>query len=171
MKKIVVLILCLILCGCTKTDARYEVESYLNKFKNHDEAVISSLNDILDENELDSEDKELYELVMKRQYTDLEYKVKEERYNGDIADITVLIKVYDYEKSKNEALEEINNSSEYDSEEKKIHLVLKKMDEENKRIEYTIEFKVNYQDDKWVLEKPDKTVLEKIHGIYDYEED
>ncbi len=171
MKKVIVFILCLLGCGCTKTDARYEVESYLNKFKNHDEAVISSLNDILDENELDSEDKELYELVMKRQYTDLEYKVKEERYNGDVANITVLIKVYDYENSKNEALEEINNSSEYDTDEKKIHLVLKKMDEENKRIEYTIDFKVNYQDDKWVLEKPDKTVLEKIHGIYDYEED
>ena len=46
MKKVIVFILCLLGCGCTKTDARYEVESYLNKFKNHDEAVISSLNDI-----------------------------------------------------------------------------------------------------------------------------
>ena len=171
MKKLIIIILGLFICGCTKTDARYEVENYLNKFKNHDEAVISSLDEILNNNDIDEEDKQLYELVMKRQYTDLEYQVKEERYNGDVAYITVLIKVYDYEKSKNDALEEIKNNSEYDNSEKKMHLVLKKMDEEDKRIEYTLDFKVNYQDDKWVLEKPDNTILEKIHGIYDYEED
>lgn len=168
MRKIIIIIVsCFIFGGCIKTDARFEVESYLNKFKNHDEAVVSSLNDILDE--LDDEDKELYELVMKRQYTDLEYKIKEERYNADEAFITVLITVYDYEKSKNDALEEIG--TEVVSAEERLHLILKKMDEEEKRINYTIDFKVFYQDDKWQLEKPSYEVLEKIHGIYDYEED
>ena len=164
MKKIVLFFLLLVFCGCTKTDARFEVESYLNKFKNHDEEVIASLDELLVNTDLDSEDKELYKLVMKRQYTDLKYQIKEERYNGDEAYITVLIEVYDYVKSKNDALKEIGNRDE-------INLVLKKMDEEDKRVEYTLDFKVNYQDDKWVLEKPDKVVLEKIHGIYDYEGD
>ena len=168
MRKIIIIIFsCFIFGGCIKTDARFEVESYLNKFKNHDEAVVSSLNDILDE--LDDEDEELYELVMKRQYTDLEYKIKEERYNADEAFITVLITVYDYEKSKNDALKEIGNEGV--SAEERLHLILKKMDEEEKRINYTIDFKVFYQDDKWQLEKPSYEVLEKIHEIYDYEED
>ena len=172
MKKILIIFLSILLCGCTKTDARYEVENYLNKFKNHDERVISSLDELLKNENIDDEDKDLYKLVMKRQYTNLEYKIKEEKYNGDEATITALITVYDYENSKNNALEKINNEpSEYDTEEKKLHLILKMMDEEEKTIDYTLDFKVTYQDDKWQLEKPNMTILEKIHGIYDYEED
>ncbi len=172
MRVFFLIFLCLFFCGCTKTDARFEVESYLNKFKNHDELVRQSLNDILEEQQLDDEDKSLYELIMKRQYTDLEYKVKDEKYNGDEAVISVLITVYDYENSKNLALEEINdNPFKYDTLDERLHLILKKMDEEEKRIDYSIDFKVFYYDDKWVLDKPSISVLEKIHGIYDYEDD
>ena len=34
---------------------------------------------------------------------------------------------------------------------------------------YTIDFNVNKDDDKWVVEQPSQTDLEKIHGIYNYE--
>lgn len=172
MKKLIIILLCFFILGCSKTDARFEVESYLKKFQNHDENVISSLNELLSNENLDEEDKNLYELVMKRQYTDLEYKIKEEKYNADEAIITVLITVYDYENSKNLALEEINNHpDEYNTEEKKLNLVLKNMDKEEKRINYTLDFKVNYLDNQWQLAKPNTEILEKIHGIYDYEED
>ena len=50
-------------------------------------------------------------------------------------------------------------------------LQLKKMKEEKNRVKYTIGFNVNLQDEEWELVSPDYTVLLKIHGIYDYNED
>ena len=42
------------------------------------------------------------------------------------------------------------------------------MQEETSRVKYTIFFSTYYENDEWHLEKPDYTVLQKIHGIYEY---
>ena len=41
------------------------------------------------------------------------------------------------------------------------------MKSEDKRVSYTILFNVNFDGEKWVLENPDYTVIQKIHGIYE----
>ncbi len=173
MRKVSILVVLLfLLSACTKTDASFEVIKYLNKFKNHDEEVISSLHKLAIFEEISLEEQNLYELVMKRQYTDLEYKIKEEHYNGDEAYIGVDISVYDYEESKNRAMTIIKNEPQkYDTKEKILNLELQEMEKEEKRIFYTIDFEVAYEKGKWKLKAPSKEILEKIHGIYAYGQD
>ena len=50
--------------------------------------------------------------------------------------------------------------------------VLEKLDnmlKTNEKISYEVEFKLNKKDGDWVLENPDRVVLEKLHGLYNYE--
>ena len=37
------------------------------------------------------------------------------------------------------------------------------------RIDYEIEFYLDKKEDEWVLKNPDKTTLEKINGLYNYD--
>lgn len=172
MKKILIIILMLLAVGCSKTNASFEVETYLNKFKNHDKEVIASLDELLTLESITLEQKDLYRLIMKKQYTDLEYEVKEEHYNGDQADVEVLIKVYDYTESKKRAYQKMKDNPDImNSNEKKMNEQLKEMEKETKRVPYTLVFHLRYENEQWILETPNTEILEKIHGIYDYEED
>ena len=179
MKKFFLFLICIFfLTGCSKQYAVTPVKEYLNKFRNHDVEVTSSLEELLRQEDLLKEQALLYELIMKKQYVDLEYEIKEETYNGDHAVIQVLVTVYDFSHSKNEALLEKNDkidlyiledgSFDKDS---YINLQLKYMKNEKKRISYTVSFFVNFIHDEWVLETPDHVVLQKIHGLYDSKEE
>lgn len=180
MKKIIIFFLiCLLgVTGCTNNHAGYAVTEYLNKFKNHEKEVISSLDELLVEENLLKEQNELYKLIMKKQYVDLEYKIKDITYNGNKAVVKVLLEVYDYQNSKIEAkkIYEKNKTDYLDengqiNKEKYYNLQLKKMKEEKRRVKYTVEFNVNLHDKNWVLETPNREVIEKIHGLYNYEEE
>jgi len=162
--------------GCTNNHASDPVKEYLNKFRNHDKDVSNSLAELLRQENLTKEQNELYELIMKRQYVDLEYKIKEETYNGIKAIITVDITVYDYQYSKEKAIEEreANKDEYYLSDgtylkDKFVNLQLKYMKEEMRRVKYTIDFDVTLHNKEWTLETPDYKVIEKIHGLYDYQ--
>ena len=48
---------------------------------------------------------------------------------------------------------------------------LEKMRNMNDTVSYNIVFYVTKTDGKWYVEQPDEEVLEKIHGVYNYEED
>lgn len=180
MKKwIIFLGMCLLLLtGCVQNLARDPVTHYLELYRNHSDEVTSSLQTLIRDENLLAEQQDLYALIMKKQYVDLEYKVVNETYNGDQAIVTVLITVYDYQHSKDEARQEMNeNLSAYTLSDGSIDqtkykdLQLQKMKEEKNRVKYTIDFNVNLQNEKWELVSPDYTVLLKIHGIYDYNED
>lgn len=175
MKKIILLIVCLFLCGCTNNAAKDAVKDYIYKFKNHDSEVMKSLEELINHEDLTEQASNAYRLVMKKQYYDLEYKIIEEIYNGNKATVLAEITVYDYNKSKqdanaykNEHPEEFLNEDNTFNEVKYKNLQLKYMQEETSRIKYTIAFSTYYENDEWHLEKPDYTVLQKIHGIYVY---
>ncbi len=166
-KKLTFLLILLFSAGCTKTDAKFEVESYLNKFQNHEKEVINSLDSVLNTDKLSENQKNQYKIIMKRQYTDLTYKITDEHYNGDEAKIEVIIEVYNYAKSKKKALESLKDVSD----ENILNKELEMMDKENERIKYTLIFTVQNKEGKWQLQSPNKEMLEKIHGIYEYELD
>jgi len=140
--------------------------------------VTSSMEELLKQENLLDEQDELYRLIMKKQYVDLEYKIISETYNGDNARITVELTVYDYEHSRIEAEKERNekkneylNSDGTWNKEKYVNLQLRYMKEETGRVKYTVNFYVNLKDEKWILENPEHEVIEKIHGLYCYTED
>ncbi len=166
------------LTGCTNNKAIDPVVSYLEKFRNHDKEVMSALDELLRQEDLLEEQEDIYKLIMKRQYTDLEYSIKEEIYNGNKATILVDIMVYDYENSKQKArlerdehLKDYTLSSGVVDKDKFMNLQLKYMKEEKKRVKYTLLLSVKWEQEEWVLEPPDYKVIEKIHGIYSYLEE
>ena len=75
MKKIILIILCLFLCGCTNNEAKDAVKEYIYKFKNHDKEVMQSLEELIIHEDLTEQASNDYRLVMKKQYYDLEYKI------------------------------------------------------------------------------------------------
>ena len=161
MKKCLVVVLCcILLCGCTKIHAKDAVISYLEKYRNFTTEIEQSLIDTLDEEKFTKEQREQYILLMKKQFVNLTYKIKEEIYNGDKATIVVNITVYDYHHSIREALKE--NSAE----ENYINLQLEKMSKEKKKTTYTIAIKTRYEENTWIVEQPDEDTIKKIQGTY-----
>ena len=123
------------------------------------------------------EGKETYKEVLKRQYRDLIYTIENEDYDGDTAKVTVKITVYDLYKAQKDASEYLSNhpdefltDGEYDND-LYMDYKLEQMRDMNDTVSYNIVFNVTKTDGKWYVEQPSDEVLEKIHGVYNYEED
>jgi len=178
MKKKILLIITGILffaSGCMSTNSpTSKVEALLNKYNNNDEAIVTELRDYLSGFELDDETNSKYEKVYLKQFSDLTYEVKEEEIDGDTAEVTVQISVYDYYKSETESnnylmenKEEFYTDDVYDKslfEKYKLEQLNKVTD----RVDYTIEFNLTKVDDEWQVDALTDEQLQKIHGIYAY---
>ena len=46
---------------------------------------------------------------------------------------------------------------------------LEEMLKMNDTVDYEIKIRLNKEDDEWIIQNPDRETLEKIHGLYDYE--
>ena len=161
MKKYLVFFLCIFcLVGCTNKSSKEAVIEYLEKYRNFTAEIEESLMKDLESVNWTKEQKEKYILLMKKQFVNLKYKIKEEIYNGEEATVLVDITVYNYHNSKREALKEQDESQNY------IDKVLEKMNNETHTIKYTLVFKTNYKEGVWVLEQPSEETLKKIEGVY-----
>ena len=179
MKKIIPILLmfCLTLSFACATDTASDpVKEYLGKYNNHNPQILTELSDLIKEEELSEEQGTIYESVMKKQYKDLKYEIVEEKYDGDEAIVTAQISVYDLYKAQKEAEEYKNNHLEefqkedqsYDAD-KFLEYKLEQMKKTDTRVDYTIEFNVVKKEGKWTIEKITTEDLEKIHGIYNYQ--
>ncbi len=175
-KFFVLLILCFFLTGCVNISAPDAVKEYLEKIRNHDQNIVASLEDKEEKEKLTEAQAKLYDLIMKRQYVNLEYKIVHETYNGNHATIEVEMEVYDYIHSQKEALEYVQkHQSEFLEKDGTIdqnkykNLQLEYMDKEKNRILYTISFDCVLNEDSWEIIEPKTVDMEKIQGIYDYE--
>ena len=182
MKKITVtlctFLLLIIGCGCTSKKASDAVKEYLSKFNNQHASVINELKELIQEEHLTDEQGKTYEEIMKKQYKDLKYEIMEENYDGDVAIVKTNITVYDLYKAQKEAESYRNlHQSEFLNDEKKPDAIkfldykLEQMKKTDTKVTYTIEFKVEKKDGKWVLASITTETLEKIHGIYNYQND
>lgn len=181
MKKIMVFLftLCMMVgCACTKDKASDAVKEYLNKYNNQSEIVLNELDDVIYKENLNEEQGGKYKEIMTKQYKDLDYKIVDENYNGDEANVKTKITVYDLYNAQKEAEEYksshrdefLDKDRNYDAE-KFLNYKLEQMQKNTKTIEYTIDFKVVKKDGKWVLDTVSTESLEKIHGIYNYAND
>lgn len=181
MKKLCLFLITLIAtvgCACTMTKASDAVKEYLGKFNNQDAEILVELDELVKDENLTEEQSETYKEVMKKQYTDLKYEIVEETYNGDEATVTTKITVYDLysaqkeaETYKSEHMEEFQNDNKIYDADLFLDYKIEQMKKSDKRIEYTIDFKVIKKDGKWMVENVSTEDLEKIHGIYNYSND
>ena len=109
MKKIILCISCIVailfLSGCSMDNTpTKKVENFLDNYKNQDETVIDQLDEMVTSDDMMNDNQRTtYTDIMKRQYEDLTYEIKDEVIDGDTATVTVEIEVYDYYKINQEA--------------------------------------------------------------------
>ena len=176
MKKLLILILTILfLCSCTKDNSASDVvKNYLDNYNHLSKNVKDNLKDVISQNnDLNNDNKKLYEKIIKRQYKDLKYTILTEEYDDNKALITVNINVYDLNKIEEEAVNYLaknlrdfyNDKNEFDND-KYINYKLSLMYQSSDRINYSVVFLLNRKNNEWVLEQPTDSDLEKIHGIY-----
>ncbi len=181
-KKIIIFLLMfgsLLLVGCGENmTAKKAVRDYLEMYVTLDDRVTDQLDEFVNKEDLSDEQKEKYKEVLRKEYTSLSYSLENERVEGDVAYITAKVNVIDLYKVQKDALnyfeehkDEFNNEDgEYDKN-KFLDYKLDQMKMATDTIDYEIEFKVvNEGNNEWVVSQLSNESLEKLHGIYNYEE-
>lgn len=178
MKKILYIILTVILltgCGQISNTPTKQVEGFLNKYQTLDQNVLDDLENVISEEDMfDQTNKEKYRDVIKKQYKDLTYYIKEERVDGDKAIVTVEIIVYDFVSTISEAENYKNNHSDEFKDEngkfsqtKYVDYVIQQLSKTKDKVKYTLDLSLTKTEDKWKLDALDSDTEEKILGIYE----
>lgn len=179
MKKIIVIILVLILftgCGTNLMNTpTKQVETMLNNYITLNEEVLSDLDEILlTETIMSSEQKDRYRDILKSQYQNMSYKIKNETIDGDNATVEVEIEVYDYYKINNESEKYYNdNPDEFLTDDKTDinkynDYKLDALEKAKDKVTYTLNLTLKKIDDKWVLDDLTDVEISKLHGLYAY---
>jgi len=177
MKKIIVLFtIILFLTGCDNlmNTPTKKTEEFFNKYQVLDNKIIEQLDYTLDESySLTKKQMEEYKDIMRRQYKNLLYTIKEETIDGNTATVKTEIEVYDYAKALQNANNYlINNQKEFIKEdgqtnkEKFMDYKIKLLKDETSRIKYTLELNLMKNNDTWILSDITELDRQKIHGIY-----
>lgn len=181
MKRIISVVLMvisvIILSGClnevTPSDV---VKDMFDDYINNSKTILEELDEYVEKQDLSSEEKKRYKDIIKKEYSTIKYNILEENIEETTAQVVVSIDVLDLyyanEQAERELLANPMNfytDGSYDVH-KFIDYKLTKMENNEKRVEYTLHLKLMNSDGEWVLDELDDTTLEKIHGIYNYEE-
>ena len=167
-----------LLTGCDKlmNTPTKKVELLLSKYQKLDDDVLTQLGDsLLSDTVLTKEEKEKYQELLKKQYKNLTYTVKNEAIDGKTAVVEVEIEVYDYNKAITNSEEYLlNNQSEFQDETGNINTVmyndykLGEIEKMKDRVTYTINFTLSKVDEEWMVDDLTDTERQKIHGLYAY---
>ncbi len=179
MKKFILVIITLLLvvgCDSVMNNPTKRVETFLNKYQIMDEEVLSQLDDTLNnDNTLNDNQKDEYRDLMKKQYQNLTYTIKDEEVDGDNATVKVEIEVYDFNKAMMDAdnylvehQDEFLDGDDNVDNEKFMNYKIEQMKNTNDKVKYTIEFTLTKKDNNWKLDDVDEATRQKIHGIYNY---
>ena len=173
---IVFSLLLLVGCGNMMNTPTKKVETFFSKYQTQDKTVLDQLDEVIKEAGLfDDEQKENYRDLMKKQYQNFSYKIKDETVDGNSAKVVAEIEVYNYGKAINESEVYLaNNRSEFVvSEEddsidfkKFLDYKIEKMSQIKEKIKYTINFTLTKDDKEWKLDDISDVDRQKIHGLY-----
>ena len=180
MKKIVLFILMLALVtGCNNNlmnTPTKQVETMLNNYVTLDKKVLDDLdNTLLTETIMNNDQKDRYKNILKKQYQNLAYEIKNETIDGDKATVEVEIKVYDYYKINMASETYYNdNQNEFMGDDDTMDIVkyndykLDELDKAKDKVTYTLNLTLHKEDDKWVLDDLTDVEISKLHGLYAY---
>lgn len=180
MKKGLMILSCLFLfVGCdmlTNTPTK-KTEEFLKKYQDHDQEVTDQLDTmVLSDTTLDTAQTQKYKEILKRQYEDMDYNIKEENIDGNDATVEVEIEVYDLygadKKSttyKNTDPDDLKDETGIYTENLFTNFRLDAFSKETSRIKYTIIVSLTKVDGTWEVDNLTSEDLDKLHGIYDYE--
>lgn len=179
MKKILTLIVvslvCLTGCALMNNTPKDAVTKFLNNYKNNEKVVVDELNDYLATEELEEDKIEDYREIYLRQYSNMDFVIKDETINGDAASVEVQITVYDYYKTNkmsgdyftaNQA-DFVNDNGDIDLSKYLAYKINKLLDTTD-TVNYTLTLNLNKVDGKWEIDPLTTEQLTKLHGTYEY---
>ncbi|MFI3260377.1 MAG: hypothetical protein R3Y13_01515 [bacterium] len=173
----ILLLICIVGCTSIQT-ASSVVEDYLSSYQNLEYQILVDMETVINSEDLLTDDqKQIYREILKKQYSDLYYEVIYERYNNDEAIVGVNITVYNYYETQKESGEYLSsNPNEFNNEDGKYDVSLymdyklSMYQSDINRITNYCEFLLIKEDGIWKIKEINNDVLEKIHGIYNYEQ-
>jgi len=182
MKKIIFFIIgvfIISLTGCNtniNNTPTKKVEEFLTKYQTLDAEVIKDLDKVIEEEEkFNTINRDKYRELIKKQYKDLTYLIKDETIDGDKAIVEVEITVKDYKRVMDESeIYRDNNISLFTDElgnykeTMYIEYVIEQLENAEDTVKYTLELGVTKNDKKWELDQIDDETEDKILGIYNY---
>ena len=173
---ILLVVICLTGCNNLMNTPTKKVEMLLSKYQQNDAEVLRQLdNTLLENGVLSDEQKTRYTDIMKKQYKDLTYVVKNEAIDGKTSVVEVEVEVYDYSKAI-KAIEDdlLNNADKYKDDTGEINTTLfndgklTALENVSDRVKYTINFTLSKVDEEWIVDDLTETERMKIHGLYAY---
>ncbi len=162
-------------CGNMMNTPTKKVEEFLGKYQTQDKEVLDQLDDVIkDAGTMVDDQKDQYRDLMKKQYQNLSYKIKDDKEDGDNATVEVEIEVYDYGKAIRDAESYlVTNRSEFLDEntqmvdsKKFLDYKIDKMKGIKDKVKYTINFTLTKVDDEWKLDNISDVDRQKLHGLY-----
>lgn len=168
---IIILVVCLLLFKNSSGDPVKMTEKFMNGYIHLSDDVISKVKYEFDD-ELNSSQRKTYLDVMKRQYSKIDYQIKDSIIHDGDAIITVEFSVYDY----NAGMEKANNyisvhedeflkDKEFDNE-KAVSYKIDSLKSYNERVTYTIMFNYYKEGKKWILNDLVDSDLKKLNGTF-----
>ena len=200
-KKIIVILSLLVMlvtgCGNNMSAPSEKVEEFLGRYQSMDSNILTQLDNVISNDEtMDDTQKKDYKTLMEKQYQNLSYKIKDEKIDGDEAEVLVEIEVFDYANSINESRkyytehrdefddnEVGNDGADTDndgmSEEGEvvggavdtvssfITYKIKQLMDVTDKAKYEITFHLNKEDGEWKVEDLSDVDRQKIHGLFE----
>ncbi len=179
MKKYLLYLSCIVaiifLVGCSMDNTpTKKVENFLNSYKNLDSDVTSQMEDIINKDTtMTDEGKEKYRDILKKQYQDMTYTIKDETIDGDNATVTVEIEVYDLSKVNTasdkyyeEHPDEFKDSEGNIVDSLFVDYRIKQLEKAEDRVKYTIDFGLTKINNEWTINTLDNSTIQKLHGLY-----
>ena len=159
MKKVLYAFLAIVLltgCSCTANMGNTptkKVEEYLNKYQTNDDDVVSDLDDVLtNDTTLTDAERSDYNDFMKTHYRDMQYEIKNETIDGDVATVDAEVTVRSYANAVNEANDyRLNNADVFDDNNTFARYRLDRLKEVTDTETYTITFHLTKENEEWKI--------------------
>ena len=154
------LVFIVFLTGCSLNNSpTSKVEELLGKYQGLDQNITYNYLDLSSDVLISKDIENDYVDVIKKQYRNMSYEVKDEKIDGDMATVTVQIEVIDYKKVINEY--DIDRNDDIHKE------IIDKLNGVKERVNYTIDFTVvKDKDGNWNLGNLTEEIQQKLLGIY-----
>ncbi len=178
MKKIIIALFLVILltgCSCSLNDTKPEsaVETFFDKYRMHDDNVLTQLKQTIESEITDDNNKKDYQELMEKQYDQFAYVIKDINEDNDTAVVTVELTVLNYHDAILKAEEELEKNKErfndengvYD-EEKFMSYKIEKMQDVDDTVTHTITLNLTKENGMWKVEQLSNDDITKLHGLY-----
>lgn len=173
MKKIFLTIILFLvtITGCTTTTntPTKRVEDFMSKYQALDSDVLSQLDRVVsNEATMGDDQKKEYTSLMKKQYQNLSYKIKDEKIEEETATVTVEVEVYDYRSALNnaETYYASNKDKFTDDKDKYMDYKITEMKKVTDRKKYELIFTLFRENDEWSMDDITDSDRQKLHGVY-----